>query len=217
MSTAYGKIPKPVTTVDLEAILPISKILRNGTEGLIQKVDSSNKPLVDHLHARFNQEIEDGSTYPQENLLDEKQFRDYFLGSDAFVMSLDGLIDPNTAYNWDKKVVGMFYIKPNYPGRCSHICNGGFFVMDSHRGKGAGVVMGEAFKVLVPAIGYKASMFNLVFENNPASIAIWRKLGFQQIGRVPNAGRLKNSPDKLVDALIFYYDFTTATTAIINS
>lgn len=80
--------------------------------------------------------------------------------------------------------------------------------MENHRGVGAGVVMGEAFKVLVPVIGYKASMFNLVFENNPASIAIWRKLGFEQVGRVPNAGRLKNSPDKLVDALMFYYDFT---------
>ena len=80
--------------------------------------------------------------------------------------------------------------------------------MDQHRGLGAGVAMGEAFKVLVPAIGYKASVFNLVFENNPASIAIWRKLGFQEIGRVPKAGRLKNSPDKLVDALVFHYDFT---------
>ncbi|CAO3636057.1 unnamed protein product [Mucor hiemalis] len=149
-----------------------------------------------------------GSTYPQENLLDEQQFRDYFLGSDAFVMSKDTAIEPNTAYDWDDKIIGMFYIKPNYPGRCSHICNGGFFVMNNHRGLGAGVVMGEAFKVLVPAIGYKASMFNLVFENNPASIAIWRKLGFQEVGRVPNAGRLKNSPDKLVDALMFYYDFT---------
>ncbi|CAO3655810.1 unnamed protein product [Mucor fragilis] len=211
MSTAYGKIPKPATAIDLDTILPIHKTLRDGSEGLIQKVDPNNKPLVDFLHARFNAEIEDGSTYPQENLLNEQQFRDYFLGSDAFVMSKDGIIEPNTAYNWEDKIVGMFYIKPNYPGRCSHICNGGFFVMNSHRGKGAGVVMGEAFKVLVPAIGYKASMFNLVFENNPASIAIWRKLGFQEVGRVPNAGRLKNSPDKLVDALMFYYDFTTAT------
>lgn len=80
--------------------------------------------------------------------------------------------------------------------------------MEHYRGVGAGVAMGEAFKILVPAIGYKASLFNLVFENNPGSIAIWKKLGFQQVGRIPNAGRLKNSPDKLVDALMFYYDFS---------
>ncbi|KAI8079013.1 uncharacterized protein B0P05DRAFT_470367 [Gilbertella persicaria] len=207
MSTAYGKIPKPASSVDLDSILPIKKVLRDGTEGIIQKVDPNNKSLVDYLHARFNAEIEAGSTYPQENLLDEQGFRDYFLGSDAFVMSADSLIEPGVEYDWQDKVVGMFYIKPNYPGRCSHICNGGFFVMDHYRGKGAGLVMGEAFKVLVPAIGYKASVFNLVFENNPASIAIWKRLGFEQIGRVPRAGRLRNSPDKLVDALIFYHNF----------
>ncbi|KAI9363690.1 hypothetical protein BD770DRAFT_380162 [Pilaira anomala] len=208
MSTAYGKIPKPKTSTDLDSILPIKKVLRNNQVAFIQKVDPNNASLVDYLHLRFNDEIEAGSTYPQENLLDEQQFRDYFLGSDAFVMSKDSIIDPNTTYDWNDKIIGMFYIKPNYPGRCSHICNGGFFVMNSYRGLGAGVVMGEAFKVLVPAIGYKASMFNLVFENNPASISIWRKLGFEQVGRVPNAARLKNSPDKLVDALMFYYDFT---------
>ncbi|ORE03524.1 hypothetical protein BCV72DRAFT_244311 [Rhizopus microsporus var. microsporus] len=208
MSSAYGRIPKPQGTSDLSAILPIKKILRNGIEGYIQQVDPNNKPLVDYLHSRFNKEIEDGSTYPQENTLNVQEFRDYFLGYDAFVMSKDGIIEPQVDYDWTDKVIGMFYIKPNYPGRCSHICNGGFFVMDHYRGVGAGVAMGEAFKTLVPAIGYKASLFNLVFENNPGSIAIWKKLGFQQVGRIPNAGRLKNSPDKLVDALMFYYDFT---------
>lgn len=50
--------------------------------------------------------------------------------------------------------------------------------------------------------GYKYSVFNLVFANNPASIRIWEKLGFSVIGRVPKAGRLANS-EELVDALIF--------------
>lgn len=44
-------------------------------------------------------------------------------------------------------------------------------------------------------------MFNLVFENNVASVKIWEKLGFQIIGRVPGAARLANSAE-LVDALI---------------
>lgn len=36
-------------------------------------------------------------------------------------MSKDGLIEPNIEYDWKAKIVGMFYIKPNYPGRCSHV------------------------------------------------------------------------------------------------
>lgn len=50
--------------------------------------------------------------------------------------------------------------------------------------------------------GYKYSVFNLVFANNPASSRIWDRLGFQVLGRVPGAGRLANS-EELVDALIY--------------
>lgn len=50
--------------------------------------------------------------------------------------------------------------------------------------------------------GYKYSVFNLVFANNPASIRIWDRLGFEVIGRVPAAARLANS-EELVDALIY--------------
>ena len=29
-------------------------------------------------------------------------------------------------------VLGAFYVKPNFPGRCSHICNGGTRRITSH-------------------------------------------------------------------------------------
>jgi len=32
-------------------------------------------------------------------------------------------------------------------------------------------------------------VFNLVYADNPASVRIWNKLGFQQIGIVPGAGK----------------------------
>lgn len=50
-----------------------------------------------------------------------KQKLNTLISSDAFVMSKTSIIDPNTVYDWNDKVVGMFYIKPNYPGRCSHV------------------------------------------------------------------------------------------------
>jgi RimJ/RimL family protein N-acetyltransferase len=55
---------------------------------------------------------------------------------------------------------------------------------------------------LIQAQGYKYSVFNLVFANNLASIKIWDSLGFDVIGRVPGAGRVKNSEEP-VDALIY--------------
>lgn len=104
------------------------------------------------------------------------------------------------------QIVTGFYIKPNFPGRCSHICNGGFIVMQDQRGNGVGKVMGKAYLQLAPLMGYKASVFNLVFEDNVASVKLWSRLGFNVIGRIPRAGRL-NGKNHLVDALIFHYDF----------
>jgi L-amino acid N-acyltransferase YncA len=62
--------------------------------------------------------------------------------------------------------------------------------------------MGKTFLDYAPKLGYKYSVFNLVFANNLASLKIWDSLGFAIIGRVPGTARLKNS-DELVDALIY--------------
>jgi L-amino acid N-acyltransferase YncA len=91
-----------------------------------------------------------------------------------------------------------------------HICNGGFITADEFRGRGNGKIMAKAFLILAPALGYRASMFNLVFENNKASCSLWQSLGFRQIGVIPHAGRLKkkdSDEEEYVDAIMFYYDF----------
>lgn len=67
-------------------------------------------------------------TYPQLNPLDEAGFKAYFLSHVTLVLE-------------DQKrgeVLGTFYIKPNFPGRCNHICNAGFLVPPHARGVGAG-------------------------------------------------------------------------------
>jgi hypothetical protein len=45
-------------------------------------------------------------------------------------------------------ILGCFYIKPNFPGRCAHVCNGGFICNPKYRGLGVATFMGEAFKRL---------------------------------------------------------------------
>ncbi|KAJ5595058.1 uncharacterized protein N7459_001266 [Penicillium hispanicum] len=163
--------------------------------------------LIKFLHAEFSAEIERGATYPMEQPMGLQQFAEYWFGTFAVIAVLDeedaaageGLKEGR---EWEKVCLGTFYIKPNYPGRCSHICNAGFITTTAARGKGVGQAMGEAYLEFAPKLGYKYSVFNLVFANNPASIRIWEKLGFSVIGRVPKAARLANS-EELVDALIF--------------
>ncbi|KAF9103523.1 hypothetical protein BGX27_010544 [Mortierella sp. AM989] len=192
---------------------------------------ATHSTLVEAMHQVFNEEVERGDTYPQEFQLDATQFENYFFSGDSFVL-IKGHYQQATDVelrkdinDWMKDLLGFFYIKPNFPGRCSHICNGGFIVNSSQRGLGIGSILGKSFLKVVPVIGYKASMFNLVFVSNVASIKLWRRLGFQEIGRIPKAGRLRGQGtvvqseqkdeggtldnEGFVDAIQFYWDFET--------
>ncbi|CAG8458088.1 294_t:CDS:2 [Funneliformis caledonium] len=224
MSSAYGKILKSTSTTStsLSSILPITTTLQtiNTTVTILPlDIHSSNDftTLISHMHNVFNEIIKEGNTYPQEFPFSLDEFINYFLSYDAFIALKDDVkeldkIMVNENIVWDDKLLGMFYIKPNYPGRCSHICNAGFVVPKRHRGKRVGKLMVQSFLKVAPLLGYKSSIFNLVFENNVASIKLWREFKFKEIGRIPNAGRLKKvggneGEEEFVDAIMFYYDF----------
>ncbi|KAF2433782.1 hypothetical protein EJ08DRAFT_647080 [Tothia fuscella] len=108
--------------------------------------------------------------------------------------------------DWEKECLGSFYIKPNYPGRSSHVCNGGFLVTDGARNRGVGRLMGEGYLEWAPKLGYTYSIFNLVYETNVASCRIWDALGFKRVGRVKGCGNLKSYPNQLIDAIIYGRD-----------
>ena len=99
------------------------------------------------------------------------------------------------------------YIKPNFPGRCNHICNGGFITNKLYRGKGVAQLLARSYLRIAKDLNYNASMFNLVFANNKPSIKIWQKLGFKRIGTIPNAAKLKNISN-YIDAHQYYFDLT---------
>ncbi|GJJ08461.1 hypothetical protein Clacol_002679 [Clathrus columnatus] len=106
------------------------------------------------------------------------------------------------------------------------ICNAGFLVPPKFRGLGIATALGQSYVVNAPLLGYKASVFNLVYVNNVASVSqlpavrvndtpvqaliahcffqviergsgmIWERLGFLRVGRIPFAGRLKRKEDE---------------------
>lgn len=123
--------------------------------------------------------------------------------------SSDVSTDPSI--DWNNLVAFSYYIKPNYPGRSSHLCNGGFMVPHAMRGLGLGTIAGRSFLFYAPHAGYRGSVFNLVYRNNEASVRIWEQLGFQLIGTIPGAGRMKTADgtkEQYVDAQVVYGDFT---------
>ena len=82
-------------------------------------------------------------------------------------------------------------MKPNYTGRCSHVCNAGFVVNHEKRGLGLGKELGAKYLVWGPQLGYVYSVFNLVFETNTASLRIWNSFRFRPYWLCQECGRVK--------------------------
>ncbi|KAJ7106053.1 hypothetical protein C8R43DRAFT_218374 [Mycena crocata] len=179
--------------------------------------------LVEYLGAVMAQEVEDGRTYPQE-IMSLDNFRSYFFAGDVLVaiVGADGTAGPEgtetsltiqetrQGRSWEECVAGYYYVKPNYPGRSSHICNGGFVVPPTQRAKGYGAALAKSYVHYAPKLGYRASVFNLVYTNNSASVKLWEGLNFTKAGLIPKAGRLRRKDgngEEYVDAWVIYKSF----------
>lgn len=163
--------------------------------------------LIDFMWNEFNLEIENGQTYPQFEPLTRQQFVDYWFASFCVIVLETDKRAIEDNQDWHSLLLGTFYIKPNYMARCSHNCNAGFLVNHYKRGKKIGLRLGQVYLQWAPLLGYKYSVFNLVFVTNAASWKIWDKLKFDRIGLVPRSAMLKGH-DQPVDAIIFGRDLT---------
>lgn len=132
--------------------------------------------LLLYLSETLAKEIEKGDTYPMIDPMPHDKFASYWFQNFGAIMLLGSIEKPEDVVegkDWAKDCLGSFYIKPNYPGRSSHVCNAGFLVTDAVRNRGVGRLMGEAYLNWAPKLGYKYSVFNLVYETNVASCRIW--------------------------------------------
>ncbi|MGF1459631.1 MAG: GNAT family N-acetyltransferase [Leptolyngbyaceae cyanobacterium] len=155
---------------------------------------------VEAVRVMLNDFIQAGTTYPQSAPLTGADFANYWLKGDAFVVRLASETSSDSLAGGD--VVAAFYLKPNFPGRCSHICNAGFIVAPEWQGQGLGRWMGESMLMLARDRGYRAVMYNLVFATNVPSLKLWESLGFQEIGRIPDGVQMPDG--RYVDAIMLY-------------
>ncbi|MCH9647721.1 MAG: GNAT family N-acetyltransferase [Deltaproteobacteria bacterium] len=102
----------------------------------------------------------------------------------------------------DAQVLGSYYIKPNALGPGAHVCNCGYMVSPAARGKGVATAMCEHSQRTAVELGYKAMQFNSVVSTNVGAIKLWNRLGFETVGRLPNAF---DHPDLgYVDCMVMY-------------
>lgn len=137
----YGIIPRPVSDKSLSSILPRHATLRSSDNATLFHITTAESfspeeskftlsgraqpALVEAMRKIFNDEVLRGDTYPHETVVDVQGFESYFFGGDAFVLLkgdyASAELVPTTIEEWDQDLLGFFYIKPNFPGRCSHV------------------------------------------------------------------------------------------------
>ncbi|MDP6150110.1 MAG: N-acetyltransferase family protein [Gammaproteobacteria bacterium] len=88
---------------------------------------------------------------------------------------------------YDGKLAGWCSISPYRPGRMAlrHTAEISYYVHEDYRGKGAGSALVEHAIGACSAIGLK-TLFAILLDNNPRSVALLKKLGFQQWGHMPD-------------------------------
>ncbi|PYH97326.1 histone acetyltransferase Spt10 [Aspergillus ellipticus CBS 707.79] len=220
MPAVHGDLIATVIPTDKELppdIVPRQVTLRDrvtvATLVPFTSADAVPRSLLAYLSDQLNKEIEGGDTYAMVDPIHLEQFGSYWFSNFGAIMLLGDIKSVQEVHamgrgrsSWSKVCLGSFNIRPNYPGRSSHVCNGMFLVTDAARNKGVGRLMGEGYLEWAPKMGYTYAVFNLVYESNVASCRLWDALGFKRIGRVPGGGRLISNPGQYVDAIIYGRD-----------
>jgi L-amino acid N-acyltransferase YncA len=85
------------------------------------------------------------------------------------------------------RIVGTAHVGPNKPGRGSHVATASFMVAADARGLGVGRALGTHVLDSARSDGYASMQFNAVVESNVGAVRLWKDLGFEILGTVPEA------------------------------
>jgi ribosomal protein S18 acetylase RimI-like enzyme len=100
------------------------------------------------------------------------------------------------------ELLGSYYLKANAAGPGSHVCNCGYMVTEAARGRGVARLMCVDSQKVATASGFLAMQFNSVVSTNEVAVALWQKLGFEVVGRLPRA--YQHARLGLVDCLVMF-------------
>lgn len=102
----------------------------------------------------------------------------------------------------DSGIVGTFWLKPNQPGLGSHVANAAYMVSPDAVGKGVGKQMAIWSLDEARRLGFTAMQFNFVVKSNTVAVNLWKKLGFEIVGEIPDA--FDHVENGLTNAYIMY-------------
>ena len=136
---------------------------------------------LDAMIRIWNEVVEEGVAFPQEDFLDRESGAAFFASqSYAAVAEADGA------------VLGLYILHPNNIGRCGHICNASYAVCSAARGQHIGEQLVLDCLKQGRRLGFRLLQFNAVVESNLRARRLYERLGFQQLGTIPGGFRMKD-------------------------
>ncbi|MFJ3589264.1 GNAT family N-acetyltransferase [Streptomyces sp. NPDC090231] len=85
----------------------------------------------------------------------------------------------------DGTVLGTAKMNRNHMGNGSHIASASYMVDTRHAGCGVGRALCEYTIDWARTAGFRAMQFNAVVETNVAAVGLYRSLGFEVLGTLP--------------------------------
>ena len=130
----------------------------------------------------WNEVVEDGVAFPQEELLTAETGRDFFAAQTYNAVAVDA----------EGQVRGLYILHPNNVGRCGHICNASYAVSRDARGLHIGEKLVSDCLKQGAAHGFRILQFNAVVASNIHARHLYERLGFIQLGTIPHGFRMKD-------------------------
>lgn len=132
--------------------------------------------------AIWNEVVEEGVAFPQEECLTEEAGREFFAGQSYCGVAEDG----------SGRILGLYILHPNNVGRCGHICNASYAVSSECRGLHIGEKLVRDCITQAHDAGFQILQFNAVVATNIHARHLYERIGFKQLGTIPKGFRLKN-------------------------
>ena len=144
----------------------------------IRKFIESDVPALVRI---WNEVVEEGVAFPQEEFLDERSGRAFFAAQSYCGVAVA-----------DGRVVGLYILHPNNIGRCGHIANASYAVDSACRGEHIGEKLVSDCLRQGRAHGFRILQFNAVVASNTHARHLYERLGFQPLGVTPGGFRMKD-------------------------
>lgn len=131
----------------------------------------------------WNEVVEEGIAFPQEELLTTQSGRQFFAEQTVTAVAVDKRTED---------INGLYILHPNNVGRCGHICNASYAVASGSRGKHVGEKMVLDCLDQARQNGFGILQFNAVVVTNVAARHLYERLGFVPLGIIPGGFRRKD-------------------------